>query len=715
MADPQEYIQIEDFSPGIYTVFRDAAKTDGTPVEQKDIGNASVAIPGVASLLGTYGCTSDRTNSLVPLPKRELIDDQPGGAVLPPVSAGRGAPGDSYLIGVAASAPAKGWSGWSSDTVLDRLVTYLAWEIALPRPYTSGGQSYVGAGGHVHVVKTPYQRGMRVGDPSWDLMHQTVLFTGPLSYWGDPDDPYTSGESFLLPSAVFARMANYQKDSSDTKIGVATRAIAYGHVLIVSGPWLYPLPGPVSSDAKAAMYEVYDTAAANFIPPLANYSEPVGTGPCWIRVENMPAVGGSALLRRGGIYLDSVHGAHHPQLWPAVLSMSSVFGEENRTVPNAVRAATVHQGRLVMVDTGSPGFLIYSDWMAPAQDMSVKANTPHSAHLDDTYSTGYYNLFLDAGHFDTVSEIASVPGGQLLLITDESGGVIIGGDLDAPTVRSLPFVESAHGVRVKATPTPSGVAYGSTTGIFVWGGGESSTLLSSQLEGQFWDCAQSENEGHSGYSGSLLYWDEKLLTPNNFLYNFPGGGWWRLEQPYEGSAGLNRNMPYAWHEAPGGNMMIAFPYKTTVQDRRCAYAYFPNLLRHEYRWTSAPMAVESGRSVALQNIRTTVTSNQPYKLEVTARVWGARKDAAAPSEGRVAYDETSVTLVSPDPPSGPSGGRPVMLRADFPDHLSGEVLTISVKATACKPNGTANPDGVAPTIHNLNLGFGGRARVPRMG
>lgn len=79
MADPDAYIEISDFSPGIHgSLFASAdARKSASPTLKGAIpGN------GIARVDGTHGCYADQTGALVPFPRPQLLNDlEKGGFV----------------------------------------------------------------------------------------------------------------------------------------------------------------------------------------------------------------------------------------------------------------------------------------------------------------------------------------------------------------------------------------------------------------------------------------------------------------------------------------------------------------------------------------------------------------------------------------------------------------------------------------------------------
>jgi len=115
-----------------------------------------------------------------------------------------------------------------------------------------------------------------------------------------------------------------------------------------------------------------------------------------------------------------------------------------------------------------------------------------------------------------------------------NGGMYVTGDLFNPFVTSLPMVV---GSEVSQSPViaGAGVIYGNgNSGIWVWGHGDQSNLLSPQMTPNFWllnDTTHPEFDVFGGIRYQFARSDEWVLVSNNWLYDLQLQSWWRLEDP----------------------------------------------------------------------------------------------------------------------------------------------------------------------------------------
>lgn len=128
----------------------------------------------------------------------------------------------------------------------------------------------------------------------------------------------------------------------------------------------------------------------------------------------------------------------------------------------------------------------------------------------------------------------SMSANELFAVKSASGGVYVSGDLNYATIVNLPLVT---GCDIGITPVSSdvGVIYASrSSGVWAWSHGDTSTLLSPQMDPLFWTLVDNIGTGIDDFGGISYQFarsDDWVLCPNNFLYDTQLKSWWRLEQP----------------------------------------------------------------------------------------------------------------------------------------------------------------------------------------
>lgn len=327
---------------------------------------------------------------------------------------------------------------------------------------------------------------------------------------------------------------------------------------------------------------------------------------------------------------------------------------------NEVAALVSHQGRVVSLDRhvfqhGATGFWITSDqfiWTdvnlrsAPNTNMGVFTQGPIS---------GY-------------GAIGSVSAQELIAVKHRGGAVTISGDIDDPTVYSLPGVASTAGALTYGTYTPLGFVYGAKDGgVHAWGGGDTSEKLSVALDDNFW---QIKPDDWSEFYGKFECWKNFIVTPNNYLYDMDTQSWWRL----------NPTTPiFQWAVSPHNSYLYGAPIKFAI-DEAVAYAWDINTKAETYRWQSHYLFPSIDRKI---NVR-----------EITLRAVRANGAGATSTVALTLYDEAgnsqskTITLDDSD--------NPKLYRINFA--FSGQGIKLRIDADGVSGN-------EAPTVLEVNLGY----------
>jgi hypothetical protein len=127
--------------------------------------------------------------------------------------------------------------------------------------------------------------------------------------------------------------------------------------------------------------------------------------------------------------------------------------------------------------------------------------------------------------------ISSVSAGELFCVKRRGGAVIIQGDLNNPTVTSLPGVRSTGVFYGRSDTDQNGMYYCALKqGAWLWSGGNASQKISNQLDDNFFVPTPVITD--SDYYGFYCQrWSDWMLFSNNWIYNTTSGGWWRLANP----------------------------------------------------------------------------------------------------------------------------------------------------------------------------------------
>lgn len=381
-----------------------------------------------------------------------------------------------------------------------------------------------------------------------------------------------------------------------------------------------------------------------------------------------------------------------------------------------------HQGRIVMADRRrtrqtmrlhsddafgvTDDLLWYSDYGLPCQDFdlvseSFGGSVGYGSH--DVYpvsSMDPYNKLLVAE--DDVSQIGTIgvtTVDQLLVVKHHTGGAMISGDLDRPSVRRLPFIESTGGVVCKGANTPIGFVYGSNNGIFTWQGGDSTVKLSNQIDGFFWDHTNgSDEETYAGSRGRMAYWNGLVCVPNNYVFDIDSQSWWRFAVPTLEPIATD-TAAYNCYDRDEEGTLYAFPYRnkwpTDATDPLPVWHTFDQrVLDSEYNWHSHPLLETRGRTQSFQTIELLTTARGEATITVTLEGFD--------KQGGQTFERTTTFAVE-------DATEPQLLRKDLTPNFTAEYVSVRINAASI------DTDLPAPKLHGIRFGIKERATVPRAG
>lgn len=197
-----------------------------------------------------------------------------------------------------------------------------------------------------------------------------------------------------------------------------------------------------------------------------------------------------------------------------------------------------HQGRMVI-------FPVYftadgADQTYISSECAYWTEVNDANTIDDALSSNYFNILGGYEQASGYGVIASLTANELFLVKTVGGGLFVAGDLNTPTVRTLPYVRSTGLSLNNGCSTPLGYIYPvDSSGIWLWSGGDTSEHITKHLSPEFWrpparvpaysESPSAPSYGHS--NTSMCQWNEFVLLPNNFLWDTDEKGWWRVLDP----------------------------------------------------------------------------------------------------------------------------------------------------------------------------------------
>lgn len=470
MRENAEYIEINDFTPGIYSDYH--YDSGATPAETSE-GN--ILQFGAATVDDTYRCHADKSGALAPLPKLTAGKTQ---GILP-----------------TASNASDRYSGHAS---------YLMDGMVRGANYVQTEQPAVVADrAAVFVMYGQWYKPTGDANFKWLAIAQLHrLFEGTAStdqqdlMWAKCSEQVNTNTHIGAGNFMHYRVRESVTDAStqDCTAWVAYGAPGYGYV---PGAWT---TGAIP--AGELTLTDFDTWTGTEYP--GEYQRVIGIYP---DPRNATVTSNSG-------FLDS--------------SYDGIVGEAFADCCLMVG----HQGRMVGV-TRAPKQRGSKPLSLGADSYYLIGEAAVYSPVQDFYGTLGFGCFETLQFAEEkpyrTGAVSSISADEIIFIKDRGGAVLIRGDLDNPTVVQLPYVESTQGARCLPATTNFGLVYGTSNGIYLWEGGETARHLSPQIDGWFWN--HDTTLEYLGNRGRFAWWNPFVCVPNNYLYDSIGQGWWRLEDP----------------------------------------------------------------------------------------------------------------------------------------------------------------------------------------
>jgi hypothetical protein len=182
--------------------------------------------------------------------------------------------------------------------------------------------------------------------------------------------------------------------------------------------------------------------------------------------------------------------------------------------------------------------------------------------------------------------MTSVSAGELFCVKRRGGAIIIQGDLNNPTVTTLPGVQSTGNLYGRSDTDQNGSYYCSEyKGAWVWNGGNSSQKISAQLDDNFFSV-EIPIIDTTYYGYYCQRWSNWMLFSNNWVFNSTTGSWWRLDDPSVKS--------FFWY-VPSWDSQQMFAALPTVDSgaEPWLWEYDLNTPRSSFTWQSLPIKLPS--------------------------------------------------------------------------------------------------------------------------
>lgn len=267
----------------------------------------------------------------------------------------------------------------------------------------------------------------------------------------------------------------------------------------------------------------------------------------------------------------------------------------------------------------------------------------------------------------------------LFLVKNRIGGVVISGDLNAPTVTVLPGVMPTYGMVSRGASTSIGFIYASNNrGLWSWNGGNTSQKISEQLEDNFM-----VNTGlpaiSRGPTVDIQRWGDWIVVTNDWLYDINTGGWWKMPPGTTANA-------HQWYQASTDGMTLYAALG--VPTSTCAFEAYSRLQgAQSYTWKSYPIRPPSESKNRSMLVREVVIRAQGAGT-VTVTLTGVQ---GTTTSGAISPSSTLTFTTSPD------ATQPSMQRLAV--GLDAQDVQITVTSTG------TNATTPAPILYSIAVGY----------
>jgi hypothetical protein len=254
----------------------------------------------------------------------------------------------------------------------------------------------------------------------------------------------------------------------------------------------------------------------------------------------------------------------------------------------------------------------------------------------NSYTLGNQQTVLAAETPFGYGAAGSISTGELILIKKHGGGVVVNGDIEAPTsVLYLPGIQPTGDIYGQAEGTENGMYYCSThRGAWVWNGGNTSVKISQQLRDDFFDL-QTGAITSNNFGFCVGRWGTWMLFSGNVLYNTTAGAWW---VPYPGGGNGATTTPgrdmFWMLGANFGNQFYTAPLRcsTALNGKACFYRFDNTVAAPNWQWESLPIHVVPTANHRVDVREVVVRASCPdagSTLKVTVGGWSGTSPATA--------------------------------------------------------------------------------------
>lgn len=260
----------------------------------------------------------------------------------------------------------------------------------------------------------------------------------------------------------------------------------------------------------------------------------------------------------------------------------------------------------------------------------------------------------------------SISAGELFLVKHQGGGYIISGDLNFPSVTYLGGVTPTKYAYNQVAQSPIGLIYASNrNGVWVWAGGSGSTLLSENLNDDFyavWPPLPGGVPYEFLFDFSADTWGSWIAMTNGYIFDFTTQGFWRYPNPFpDGAAPLYVGSSF------DGQSLYMVANQVTAAGNPVIAKYSIASPSNSFSWTSYPMPQSIDQTILVAEVviraqgvgtvTVTVTGidgTETTAIPVTAEFSSDSQPQLVRTRPGVTAQDATITIVSTGAGTGPA-------------------------------------------------------------
>lgn len=287
----------------------------------------------------------------------------------------------------------------------------------------------------------------------------------------------------------------------------------------------------------------------------------------------------------------------------------------------------------------------------------------------------------------------SISTGELFVVYNQGGGVVIYGDMLAPSsALKLPGVVGTGFVLGKAASTPAGMIYATDfDGAYAWNGDNVATKISTNVPD---DQLYRKNPnirilGNAEMYSSNVAWGQLVMFPGNWVYDTLTSAWWQSEDPtvldFQVNAASSNTGRYFYTSPALATAAIGSGVSVTI------YQYDKTLPATTWTWISNPIVTgASDALISLQKVEICASNVDSVAATITITPTVPPGQAAYPVVDPVAFPNNPqpMTFTIPANTNGWRGS----LRFGYTDY------NIELRVDAAGTN-------IAPILHELSPSY----------